>query len=108
MLKILIHHLPPTASGRSVAGSKCCVNSAVSYLLEQVPVCFFSHKKKHNIVSHAETFSDAFLCFISVGWYQRDLLAQGIHERVPEVSSAAVGFHRFSRTWSPVRNCGKE
>ncbi|ROL41909.1 hypothetical protein DPX16_1814 [Anabarilius grahami] len=37
MLKILIHLLPPTASGRSVAGSKCCVNSAVSYLLEQVP-----------------------------------------------------------------------
>ncbi|XP_068076694.2 uncharacterized protein [Danio rerio] len=37
MLKILIHLLPPTASGRSVAGSKCCVTSAVSYLLEQVP-----------------------------------------------------------------------
>ncbi|KAL1250799.1 hypothetical protein QQF64_018595, partial [Cirrhinus molitorella] len=35
MLKILIHLLPPTASG-SVAGSRCCVNSAVSYLLEQV------------------------------------------------------------------------
>ncbi|KAL1282323.1 hypothetical protein QQF64_001126 [Cirrhinus molitorella] len=34
MLKILIHLLPPTASGRSVAGSRCCVNSAVSYLLE--------------------------------------------------------------------------
>ncbi|XP_021331249.1 uncharacterized protein [Danio rerio] len=37
MLKILIHLLPPTASGRSFAGSKCCVTSAVSYLLEQVP-----------------------------------------------------------------------
>ncbi|KAK7150770.1 hypothetical protein R3I93_011892 [Phoxinus phoxinus] len=37
MLRILIHLLPPTASGRSIAGSKCCVNSALSYLLEVVP-----------------------------------------------------------------------
>ncbi|KAF5892104.1 uncharacterized protein DAT39_018201, partial [Clarias magur] len=36
MLKILIHLLPPTASGRSVVGSKCCVKFAVSYLLEQM------------------------------------------------------------------------
>ncbi|KAI7789422.1 uncharacterized protein LOC130551078 [Triplophysa rosa] len=37
MLKVLIHLLPPMPSGRSAAGSKCCVNSAVSYLLEFVP-----------------------------------------------------------------------
>ncbi|XP_057190770.1 uncharacterized protein LOC130554900 [Triplophysa rosa] len=37
MLKVLIHLLPPMPSGRSAAGSKCCVNSSVSYLLEFVP-----------------------------------------------------------------------
>ncbi|XP_051982092.1 uncharacterized protein LOC127643412 [Xyrauchen texanus] len=54
MLRILVHLLPPTASGRSVAGSKCCVNSAISYLLELVPVCIVLDFYKV-AMSHATT-----------------------------------------------------
>lgn len=53
---------------------------------------------------HAATFSDAFPCFISIGWYQRDLLAQWIHVRVPKVSSATLVHKEYFGNLY-VRNC---
>jgi len=51
MLQVLTNLLPPTA-GRGAESSRCSVRSAISYLLDFVPVIFFSYLLWSWILEH--------------------------------------------------------